>query len=51
VQIWHDQFEIAREIGHVTLRFVRLLYATLSIVTSSGAPKPPLHRANVNIAR
>jgi hypothetical protein len=36
---------------HITLRFALFLYATLSIVTSSPAPKPTLHRAPDSIRR
>ena len=48
VQIRHDQLQI---VGgnvldrHAKLRFAEFLYATLSIVASSLAPKPTLHRA------
>jgi hypothetical protein len=53
VQIRHDQLQIVSGIvldRHVGLRFAHLLYATLSIVASSPAPKPTLHRTPDSIA-
>ena len=53
MQIRHDQLQIASGNvldRHVGLRFAHFLYATLSIVASSPAPKPTLHRAPDSIA-
>jgi hypothetical protein len=52
VQIRHDKLQIRCEIvldRHVRLRFEQFLYATLSMVASSAAPKDTLHRTGDSI--
>src|SRR5581483_6152666 len=54
VQVRHDHLQILGDISvvwHENSDFTEVLYATLSIVTSSTLPKPALHRTADSIAR
>ena len=50
VGVIRSKLDLRRDDRHVRLRLGQFLYATLSIVASSEAPKPTLHRSPDSIA-